>query len=48
MEFSRPEYWSGFHSFSTGDLPDPETEPASPAWQADSLPSEAPVNPHTP
>ena len=32
------EYWSGYPFPSPGDLPDPETEPASPAWQADSLP----------
>ena len=33
MEFSRQEYWSGFPS--TGDLPNPEIEPRSPALQAD-------------
>ena len=27
---------------SPGDLPDPGIEPRSPAWQADSLPSEPP------
>ena len=36
-EFSRQEYWSGYPFPSPGGLPDPETEPASPAWQADSL-----------
>ena len=35
MEFSRPEYWSGFPVHSPGDLPDPGTEPQSPALQAD-------------
>ena len=41
MEFSRQEYWSGFRgSPSSGDLPNPATEPGSPALQADSLPSE--------
>ena len=40
MELSRLEYWSGYPFPSPEDLPDPETEPRSPAWQADSLPSE--------
>ena len=40
MEFSRQEYWSGLPFPSPGDLPDPGIEPRSPAWQADSLPSE--------
>ena len=31
MGFSRQEYWSGFPSPSPGDLPDPGTEPSSPA-----------------
>ena len=30
---------------SSGDLPDPETEPGSPTLQADSLPSEPPEKP---
>ena len=41
MEFSRQECWSGLPFPSPGDLPDPgvePTSPASPAWQADSLP----------
>ena len=38
MEFSRPEYWSGFPSL--GDLPNPGMETRSPALQADSLPAE--------
>ena len=40
MGFSRQEYWSGLPSPSPGDLPDPGIEPRTPAWQADSLPSE--------
>ena len=35
--FSRQEYWSGCHCLFQGSLPDPEMEPISPAWQADSL-----------
>ena len=35
---SRQEYWSGLPFSSPGDLPNPEIKPASPAWQADSLP----------
>ena len=37
MGFSRQEYWSGLPFPSPGDLPDPGTEPRSPALQADSL-----------
>ena len=40
MEFSRQEYWSGLPFPSPGDLPNPEIEPRSPAFQADALPSE--------
>ena len=47
MEFSRPEYWSGYYPVnmtipfpSPGDLPNPGMEPRSPTLQADSLPSE--------
>ena len=40
MEFSRPEYWSGKPFPSPGDLPNPGTEPKSPALQVDSLPAE--------
>ena len=36
--FSRQEYWSGLPCCPPGDLPDPGIEPASPAWQVDSLP----------
>ena len=39
MELSR-QYWSGLPCPSPGDLPNPETEPGSPALQTDSLPSE--------
>ena len=45
MEFSRPEYWSGHLLPSPVDLPDPVTEPGSPALQADSLPAEVPGKP---
>ena len=31
MGFSRQEYWSGLPFSSPGDLPDPGTEPGSPA-----------------
>ena len=40
MEFSRPEYWSGYPFPSSGDLPHPGIKPRSPALQADSLPAE--------
>ena len=40
MEFSRPEYWSGWPFPSPGDLPNPGIEPRSPTLQADSLPAE--------
>ena len=40
VEFSRQEYWSGLPFSSPGDLPNPRTEPRSPALQADSLLSE--------
>ena len=45
MEFSRQEYWSGLPFPSPGDLPDPGINPASPAWQADSLPAGSPGKP---
>ena len=45
MEFFRQEHWSGLPFPSAGDLPNPRTEPESPAWQADSLPSEPPGKP---
>ena len=40
MKLSRPEHCSGLPFPSSGDLPNPEIEPRSPALQADSLPSE--------
>ena len=48
MGFSRQEYWSGLPFPSPGDLPDPGIEPGSPAFQADSLPSELPGKPSGP
>ena len=45
MEFSRQEYWSGLSFPSPGDLPNPGTEPRSPALRADSLPAEPPGKP---
>ena len=42
MEFSRPEYRSGYPVPSPGDLPNPGVEPRSPALQVDSLPAELP------
>ena len=45
MEFSRPEYWSGYSFPSPGDLPNPGIKPSSPALQADSLPAEPPGKP---
>ena len=40
MEFSRPEYWSGYPLPSPGDLPIPGIKPRSPALQVNSLPAE--------
>ena len=45
MGFSRQECWSGLPFPSPGDLPDPRTEPGSPALRADALPSEPPGEP---
>ena len=39
MGFSRQEYWSGLPFPSPEDLPDPGIKLASPALQADSLPT---------
>ena len=47
MEFSRPEYWSGYPFPSPGDLPNLEIEPRTPALQADSLPAEPQGRPKT-
>ena len=38
MGFSRKQYRSALPFPSPGDLPHPGIQPASPAWQADSLP----------
>ena len=40
MGFSKQEHWSGLPFPFPGDLPDPEIKPGSPAFQADSLPTE--------
>ena len=45
MEFSRQEYYSGLPFPSPGDLPYPGIKPRSPAFQADSLPTEPPGKP---
>ena len=42
---SRQEYWSGLLFPSPGDLPDPGTEPRSPALEAVTLTSESPGKP---
>ena len=40
MELFRQEYWTGWPCPSPGDLPNSGIKPASPALQADSLPSD--------
>ena len=40
IRFPREECWSGFPWPSPGDLPNPGIEPASPALQTNSLPTE--------
>ena len=45
MEFSRPDYWSGWSFSSPGDLPNPEIKPRSPALWVDSLAAEPQVKP---
>ena len=45
MEFSRQEYWGGLPFPFPGNLPYPGIKPWSPAFQADSLPSEPPGKP---
>ena len=45
MGFSRQAYWSGLPFSSPGDLPNPGTEPGSPALEADALTSEPPGKP---
>ena len=46
--FTRQKYWSGLPCPPPGDLPNPGTEPRSPALQADSLPLEPPGKPMEP
>ena len=46
MGFFRQEYWSGLPCPPSGDLPDPGIKSESPAWQADSLPTESSGKPH--
>ena len=46
MGFSREEYWIGLTCPPPGDLPDPGTEPGSPALQADSFTAESPGKLH--
>ena len=46
MAFSRQEYWSELPFPSPGHLLNPWIEPAPPALQADSLPSELLGKPH--
>ena len=45
MGFPRQECWSGLPFPSPGDIPNPVIKPRSPAFQADSLPSEPPGKP---
>ena len=45
MGFPTQEYWNGMPFPSPEDLPDTGIKPASPALQADSLPSEPPWKP---
>ena len=45
IEFPRTEYWSGYPFPSPADLPNPGTEPRSPALQADSLSAEPQESP---
>ena len=40
LGFPRQEDWRGLPFPSPGERPNPGIEPTSPAWQADSLPSE--------
>ena len=46
--FPSQEYWRGLPFPSPGDLPDPGTEPMSPALQADSITSAPPGNNQNP
>ena len=42
MGFSQQEYWSGLPFPLPGELPNPGIEPALPALQADSFPTDPP------
>ena len=46
MEFSRQEYWSGLPFPSPQDLPNPGTEPQSPALAGEFFITEAPGKPN--
>ena len=46
MGFSRQEYWRGLPFLPPRHLPNPGTEPRSPALQEGSLPSEPPGKSH--
>ena len=46
MGFSQQDYWSGLPFPPSGDLPDPEIEPASPALAGGFLTSEEPGELH--
>ena len=45
--FSQHECWSGLHFPPPGDLPDPGTEPMSPALAGGFLTTEPPGSPNT-
>ena len=45
MGFPRQEYWSGLLSPAPRDLPDPETETASPTWVGRFFSTETPGKP---
>ena len=45
MGLPRQEYWSGWPSSTSGDLPDPGIEPALLHWQVCFLTTEAPGKP---
>ena len=47
MDFSRPEYWSGWPYPSPGDLPNSGIKPRSPTLRADSSPAEPHEKPKT-
>ena len=48
MRFSMQENWRGLPFPSPGDVPNPGIKPRSPAWQADSLPTDLPGKPNFP